>query len=689
MIRYYEIERMRMIVRRSGVVPLIEEVFRPSIASRKSAGRISPLTVENWLICLMLTAIHGKSMHSSETHQLFTDLDKSPLRVQLELGTRYRRNGVEYTVSENPFETRLRIFGSRMNSLNDLIPERPKKRSSEPINKLDQPLAPTELERYPQEILDARRELMQRISRQLLKASQPNDLDPTYAMAADGTAVESFGQFRRGGIDPDARPGYRTAKLGEKSFYFGYNYLALSRVRNIKSKKTRPEPRLFEHVFMLQANLEGGVGKPILSFILETAAKGELKNLSVDAAWHNTKAEEFAYPLQEAGVTISMAPKASMKKLEPYDGVPMYYRHALCPGTPDEVLDIARNLTRPPALTLESGYSDEELEALAKSYGEDGASVADDGILSLDECITEELQNETDESVDGKGDESTVESIKGDTAGASADPTASSTPDPTALQSKDWREYLKWLPLAERKELIKAKRFKAYRQTTEWVEKSELIEQWALVHKEKASSGNGYTDRFECPAKSGRLRCPFYAPSMAIDPEVRPLVQNPPTEGVFCTITRPADARNKKLNAPTEDVAEQMVRQFSFTLPRHVLPKLNTEFFTGTRDWIKDMQRRSSIEGIFGNLKSRAGGGLDKGWIAVGGQVQHALLGTIKMAATNIQNSQSWILNLGGETQDPVYAPAPISYGLDENTAERAEEIRNEFASPKTNAIAA
>jgi hypothetical protein len=42
MMRYYEIERMRMIVRRSGVVPLIQEVLRPSTELRKSAGRTSP-----------------------------------------------------------------------------------------------------------------------------------------------------------------------------------------------------------------------------------------------------------------------------------------------------------------------------------------------------------------------------------------------------------------------------------------------------------------------------------------------------------------------------------------------------------------------------------------------------------------------------------------------------------------------
>jgi hypothetical protein len=643
--------------------------------------------VENWLVCLMLTAIYGKSMHSSQTHKLFTDPADSPLIVQLELGTRYTNNGVEHVVSENPFETRLRILGSRMSWINESN-QRPSKKDlrllteGPPLDEKARPVS-VEPERYSHATLDDRRVLMERISRQLLKASQPNDLEPTYAMAADGTAIDSFGQFRRGGIDPDAAPGHRTAKLGEKPWHFGNSYLTFSRVPNIKSRNARPEPRLIEHVVVRPANLKGGVGNPILPFIQEAAAKGELKELSLDAAWFNTKAEEFAYLVQEAGVILSMAPKTSMRRVTPYEGVPLYYRHALCPGIPDEILDIARNLKRPPSLTLESGYSEEELEALAKSYGEDGGDIVDDSIFSLDEFALGDSENETDEGTDVNGEdvETCGDTVTIEALTSSAAPTHSVGPDPLTLKSNDWRDYLKPLTTLERKELIKAKRFKAYRETMNWVLSSDRIEEWALVHKEKAAPSNGYTDRFECPAKSGRLRCAFYKPSMDIDPNDRPLVENPPTGMVFCTKTMPADARHKKLDNEEKDGQAQMVRQLTFTLPRHVLPKLNTTYFTGTVDWIRDMQRRSSIEGIFGNLKSRSGGAMDKGWIGVGGQVQHALLGTIKMVALNYQNSQAWMRNHGGRTADPVYAPAPTFHGLDEITAERAEEIRRVFSS--------
>jgi hypothetical protein len=158
---------------------------------------------------------------------------------------------------------------------------------------------------------------------------------------------------------------------------------------------------------------------------------------------------------------------------------------------------------------------------------------------------------------------------------------------------------------------------------------------------------------------------------------------------VFCNKTRPADARHKRLDNEEKDGQAQMVRQYTFTLPRHVLPKLNTTYFTGTANWIRDMQRRSSIEGIFGNLKSRSGGAMDKGWIGVGGQVQHALLGTIKMVALNYQNSQAWMRNQGGQTADPVYAPAPMFHGLDEMTAERAEEIRRRVSNRAASSKAA
>ena len=101
------------------------------------------------------------------------------------------------------------------------------------------------------------------------------------------------------------------------------------------------------------------------------------------------------------------------------------------------------------------------------------------------------------------------------------------------------------------------------------------------------------------------------------------------------------------------------------SLPSTVLPKLRSKHLVGSYNWIKSIQRRGSIEGSFGTLKSRSGLGLTKGYFAVGGQVQHTILGTITLAVLNYQTAHAWIAR-GGVTQDPVFAPAPPMHGIRE-----------------------
>jgi hypothetical protein len=137
---------------------------------------------------------------------------------------------------------------------------------------------------------------------------------------------------------------------------------------------------------------------------------------------------------------------------------------------------------------------------------------------------------------------------------------------------------------------------------------------------------------------------------------------------------RPADGRDGVVQRGEIDAGEE-VPILSITLPRTVQAKVRSKYLVGTVKWIKSIQRRASIEGLFGTLKSRSGIGLTKGYFAVGGQVQLTILGTIALAALNFQTTFAWI-ERGGITNDDVFDPAPPFRGKMEVTADQDQERR-------------
>jgi hypothetical protein len=137
---------------------------------------------------------------------------------------------------------------------------------------------------------------------------------------------------------------------------------------------------------------------------------------------------------------------------------------------------------------------------------------------------------------------------------------------------------------------------------------------------------------------------------------------------------RPADGRDGVVQRGEIDAGEE-VPILSITLPRTVQAKVRSKYLVGTVKWIKSIQRRASIEGLFGTLKSRSGIGLTKGYFAVGGQVQLTILGTIALAALNFQTTFAWI-ERGGITNDDVFDPAPPFFGKKEMTGGEDQERR-------------
>ncbi len=101
-------------------------------------------------------------------------------------------------------------------------------------------------------------------------------------------------------------------------------------------------------------------------------------------------------------------------------------------------------------------------------------------------------------------------------------------------------------------------------------------------------------ERYECPARSGKVRCPLHKPSLQ-QPLTTPKVSNPPAEPPRCCTQR------------------------TITVPGDVDPKSRQRHYWGSRTWITAFSRRSRVEGWFGNIKSHSTEALRRGTFRVMG----------------------------------------------------------------------
>ena len=139
-------------------------------------------------------------------------------------------------------------------------------------------------------------------------------------------------------------------------------------------------------------------------------------------------------------------------------------------------------------------------------------------------------------------------------------------------------------------------------------------------------------ERYECPARAGKVRCPLVKPSLS-RPLALPTVTTPPVD-----------------NPPTCCV------QRTISLPGHVDAKSRQRWYWGSRDWISAFNRRSRVEGYFGNLKGNNTEGLTRGAFRVMGLAKTSLMLGIYAAATNLRLLRGWIAR-----QAPDEPPARTS----------------------------
>lgn len=144
-------------------------------------------------------------------------------------------------------------------------------------------------------------------------------------------------------------------------------------------------------------------------------------------------------------------------------------------------------------------------------------------------------------------------------------------------------------------------------------------EQWALRRIAKADPTG--KERYECPARAGKVRCPSHAPSMSL-PLALPKVMSPPplSEAPACCSQR------------------------TITVPGSVDAKARQSHYWGSRAWIAAFSRRSRVEGWFGNLKSENAEALGRGAFRVMGLCKTSLMLGIYSAATNLRLLRAWAM---------------------------------------------
>lgn len=156
-------------------------------------------------------------------------------------------------------------------------------------------------------------------------------------------------------------------------------------------------------------------------------------------------------------------------------------------------------------------------------------------------------------------------------------------------------------------------------------------EQWAL--RRIAGPDSNGAERYECPARARKLRCPLVPQSMA-QPVTLPKVLEPP-----------------------QSTAHRCCSQRTITVPGDVDYKSRQRHYWGSRDWISSFSRRSRVEGWFGNLKDRSREALGRGAFRVMGLCKSSLMLGIYAAATNLRLLDAWATKVG-RSEPPALASA-------------------------------
>lgn len=165
----------------------------------------------------------------------------------------------------------------------------------------------------------------------------------------------------------------------------------------------------------------------------------------------------------------------------------------------------------------------------------------------------------------------------------------------------------------------------------EFREKIAERQTWAF-RRVAGPDANG-KERWECPAQAGKRICANCPLSQMFD-ESTPTVNDPPTG-----VDKP-----------------KCCTQRTVTIPGNVTPKIRQRLYWGSAEWIASFNRRTYVEGSYGNMKNPNTENITRGWCCVVGLVKTSLLLAVAVAASNIRLLRAWAKRTGDIT-DPISTP--------------------------------
>lgn len=165
--------------------------------------------------------------------------------------------------------------------------------------------------------------------------------------------------------------------------------------------------------------------------------------------------------------------------------------------------------------------------------------------------------------------------------------------------------------------------------------RARIAERQTWAFRRVAGPNPSGRERFECPAQAGKRICASCPLSQMYDAGT-PTVENPPT------------------GAGTPKCCTQR----TVTVPGDVTPKIRQRLYWGSDEWITSFNRRTYVEGSYGNMKNPNTENITRGWCCVVGLVKTSLLLAAAVAATNIRLLRRWAERTGDIT-DPMSIPDP------------------------------
>jgi hypothetical protein len=105
------------------------------------------------------------------------------------------------------------------------------------------------------------------------------------------------------------------------------------------------------------------------------------------------------------------------------------------------------------------------------------------------------------------------------------------------------------------------------------------------------------------------------------------------------------------------------------TIPGAVTPKIRQRLYWGSPAWIASFNRRTYIEGLFGNWKSPKTENVRRGWTFVTGIVKTSLMVACVTVAANLRILRKWADRVGDHPA-PLTALDPADEGFEELTAD-------------------